>query len=823
MTKVVIVESPAKAKTINKFLGNEYVVLASFGHVRDLPSKDGSVLVEQNFDMLYENLSKSKSHLDKIIDAVKKASEVLLATDPDREGEAIAWHVVEVLKGKKVLKKDHIVKRIVFTEITKKAVLSAVANPRDIDINLVEAQQARRALDYLVGFNISPILWRKLPGSKSAGRVQSVALRLIAERDDEIENFVKREYWDISVDFLTQNKQLLPSVLTHVSEKKLEKFSLKTEQDASEIAKDLAKKDFSVEDILKKDHFRRAAPPFITSTIQQEASRKLGFTTKKTMKVAQELYEGINVSGEVNGLITYMRTDGLYLADEAIKSIRAHIGKNYGDKYLPQNPIIYKTKNANAQEAHEAIRPTNIDILPQQIESYLTSDQYRLYELIWKRTIACQMENSKSEITTVNIISNDKIYRLKAVGSVIIFDGFLKIYQEGLDDAQDEGNKIIPKVAKDEVLATDKITPRQHFTEPPARFSEASLVKKLEELGIGRPSTYSTIISVLQEREYVILEKKRFFCADRGRVVAAFLKNFFEKYVEYDFTASLENKLDDVSSGKVTRANLLTEFWGDFTANISNVKDQTPQNILEVLNQDLAKHFFSDSEGNINCKCPQCGDDKLAIRSGRFGVFIACGNYPECTYKRQVAEGTGNGEGQPEEEKFFIELGSEEKIYLKKGPYGFYLQKDEDGKAKRIAVPKEINVENLDAYQASKLIALPLMIGNHPETGKEITLGIGRYGPYILYEGQFSSVKTIEQIFNMDLNQAVEFLSSSKKGGSTSEPLGKHPSLKEDILVLSGKYGPYLKVGKKNVPIPKNEPSDIDLLRAIEIIDGYKK
>jgi len=823
MTKVVIVESPAKAKTINKFLGNDYVVLASYGHVRDLPSKDGSVLVDQNFDMLYENLIKSKKHLDIIIAAVKQAKEVLLATDPDREGEAIAWHVVEVLKNKKVLKKEHIVKRIVFTEITKKAVLGAVANPRDIDFNLVEAQQTRRALDYLVGFNISPILWRKLPGSKSAGRVQSVALRLIAERDDDIENFVKREYWDIGVDFLTSNQQMLPAVLTYVGDKKLEKFSLQNESQATEIASDLAKKDFKVEDILKKDHFRRAAPPFITSTIQQEASRKLGFTTKKTMKIAQELYEGINVSGEVNGLITYMRTDGLYMADEAIKNIRAHIGKNYGDNYLPKSPIIYKTKNANAQEAHEAIRPTNIDIIPKQIEEYLTTEQYRLYELIWKRTIACQMESSKSEITTVNITSSQNDYKLKAVGSVIIFDGFLKIYQEGFDDTQEEGSRIIPKVSKDEALATDKITPRQHFTEPPARFSEASLVKKLEELGIGRPSTYSTIISVLQEREYVILEKKRFFCADRGRVVAAFLKNFFDKYVEYDFTASLENKLDEVSSGNITRASLLTEFWGDFTANITNVKDQTPKSILEVLNHDLAKHFFGDSEGNINDKCPMCSDAKLSIRSGRFGVFIACGNYPSCTYKRQVAEGVGGSDMQQEEEKTFTDLSSGEKIYLKKGPYGLYLQKDEAGKAKRVTIPKGVNADNLDDNQASRIASLPLVIGIHPETDKEITLGIGRYGPYILYDGQFSSIKAIDQIFTMDLSQAMTLLSGLKKGAATSEPLGKHPLLNEDILLLSGRYGPYLKVGKKNVPLPKGEAGNVDLLRAIEIIDGYKK
>ncbi|MDP5110747.1 MAG: type I DNA topoisomerase [Rickettsiaceae bacterium] len=772
--KLVIVESPAKAKTINKYLGNDFKVIASFGHIRDLPSKNGSVLPEEDFSMKYEISDKSTKYVNEILKSAKKADEVYLATDPDREGEAISWHVVEVLKNKKIITEDSKFKRIAFNEITKKAVLDAVASPRSLDNNLVNAQQARRALDYLVGFTLSPILWRKLPGCKSAGRVQSVALRLICEREDEIERFKSQEYWDIMLDVLSSKGEPFTAKLSYVDGKKLEKFSIANKSAATTLVDRLKKRQLSIGAITKKQQKRNPAAPFITSSLQQEASRKLGFGAKKTMQIAQKLYEGVDINGETIGLITYMRTDGVTLSGEAISGIRSLIGRLYGNTYLPKSPRAYKSKSKNAQEAHEAIRPTDITLTPEKCAANLDKDQLKLYDLIWKRTMACQMESVVIDMVGADLISDDKAFTARATGSTITFDGFYKIYQEGRDDAEEERNKMLPPLYEGEKIDTKKIKPEQHFTEPPPRFSEASLVKRLEELGIGRPSTYASIISVLQDRNYVKVEKKRFFPNDLGRLVTAFLVGFFERYVEYDFTADLEDELDKVAEGALGWKTLLSKFWTGFNQNVDKVSDQKITDVIDYVEKSLEFHLYGEEgseEFQKNKKCPSCSDGKLSLKLGKYGAFLACSNYPDCTFKKQVSK---NESDTAEISQPFVDntkqLGQNpegEEVYLKKGPYGWYVQageaKSKKEKPKRSPVPAGINPETLELSVALKLLNLPLTVGKHPETNDEILMGIGRFGPYLKHQNKFTSIPKSIDPFTVQIGQAAEIIAAKKE------------------------------------------------------------
>jgi DNA topoisomerase-1 len=773
--KLVIVESPAKAKTINKYLGSEYKVIASFGHIRDLPSKNGSVLPDEDFAMKYEISDKSSKYVNEIISSAKNASEIYLATDPDREGESISWHIMEVLKTKKIIKDNSKFKRIAFNEITKKAVLDAVSNPRIVDSNLVDAQQARRALDYLVGFTLSPILWRKLPGCKSAGRVQSVALRLICEREDEIERFLSREFWDIKLDVLGSNNDPFIAKLTYINNEKLEKFSITNQEQAEKIVKEIKNRKFHVLSIEKKKQKRNPSAPFITSSLQQEAARKLGFSAKKTMQVAQKLYEGIDLDGETIGLITYMRTDGVTLANDAVTSIRELIEKQYGANYLPSKAIIYKSKSKNAQEAHEAIRPTDVNLLPQKISKNLDSDQFKLYDLIWKRTVACQMEAVIIDMVGADLISDDKNFVARSTGSTIAFDGFYKIYQEGLDDSKEENSKLLPPLMEGENITTKKINPEQHFTEPPPRYSEATLVKKLEELGIGRPSTYATIISVLQDRKYAVTEKKRFVPSELGRFLTAFLVGFFEKYVQYDFTAELESDLDKIADGTMAWKSLLSEFWNGFNDNINKVSDRKIGEVIEYVEKSLDYHLFGDKNTNEeiynkNKKCSTCTDGMLSLKLGKFGAFLACNNYPTCTYKKQISKSTDQGSDDDiavaNPADLNKELGLDKNgtmVTLKKGPYGWYVQLGEataskDKKAakpKRSTIPPTITPDTMTLDIALKLLNLPILVGSNLKSGEEVFMGIGRFGPYLKHQNSFTSIPKNIDPFSIDIEQAT--------------------------------------------------------------------
>lgn len=816
--KLVIVESPAKAKTINKYLGSDYKVLASFGHIRDLPSKDGSVDPKHDFAMTWELSSGGKKRLSDIIKALKDCDTLILASDPDREGEAIAWHILEELHAHKAIK-GKTVQRVVFHEITKHAITEAIQNPRTIDDNLVSAYMARRALDYLVGFTLSPVLWRKLPGSKSAGRVQSVALRLICDREIEIEKFKPEEYWTIDVDLLTSKEALITSHLIQLDGKKLEKMDLKTQAQAEEAKSKIEAQEFSVSNVERKKANRYPAPPFTTSTLQQEGARKLRFSAKKTMQIAQKLYEA--------GLITYMRTDAVNLSAEAIKACREAISKYFGEAYLPKEAKEYKTKSKNAQEAHEAIRPSDVMNTPKKMETKLDSDSYKLYELIWKRTIACQMNPAILDKVSIDFISGDKQILLRATGQVIAFDGFLKLYQESKDDDnEDEDNRILPNVENGESVKKGEIRTDQHFTTPPPRFTEASLVKKLEELGIGRPSTYATIISVLQERKYVRVEKLRFIPEDRGRIVTVFLENFFRKYVEYDFTAMLEERLDDISAGEMQWKQLLQGFWNKFIKNVDDVK---PLQITEVINridEALSYHLFPPREdGSDPRSCPDCKEGKLSVKFGKFGAFIGCSNYPECKYTKPLTdfkeEEAADTPRQPSPEDKILGEMNTQKIYLKKGPYGFYLQLGEDAtatteKPKRAALPKGLTPEEITLEQAQRLLSLPLDLGDG------IILSAGKFGPYIKQGGKSKSLTGSDTIFTMTLERAKELLS-----GVAEKPaalvIGTHPTLKTEITLNNGRYGPYLKCGKNNYALPKNlQGKEISLEEAIAVINAKK-
>lgn len=787
MTNLLVVESPSKAKTINKYLGSKYKVLASMGHIRALPKKDGSVDVNNDFKIKYEIPAKSHKAVNDLVAAMKSCDKLLLAPDPDREGEAIAWHVLEVLKQKKALKPDTPVERVVFNAITKSTVEEAIKNPRQIDMDLVNAQQARVALDYLVGFTLSPVLWKKLPGSKSAGRVQSVALRLICEREEEIEKFKNQEYWTIDADLTTDKKEKILASLTHIDGKKLDKFAIPNQDEANKIKEILEKKEYKVSSIERKQTKKNPYAPFTTSTLQQEASKKLGFSAKQTMMIAQKLYEGKDVGNGTHGLITYMRTDGVYTAPEAISKARDYIKKEYGDKYLPQKAIIYQNKVKNAQEAHEAIRPTDPSCSPNSIKKYLTDEEYKLYDLIWKRLIASQMESVIFDQVAINIETESKYGILRATGSVIKFDGFYILYninkEEDEEKTDEDSEKILPNVNEGQKLNLKEIKALQHFTEPPARYSEASLVKKMEELGIGRPSTYATILSVIQEREYVKLEKKKFIPEERGRIVIAFLKKYFLKYIEYDYTAKLEDDLDEISNGKENWIVFLKEFWKPFYDDINVALTIPSSEVIGSLMIQLKDHIFGyDKNGKLQDTCPECGKGKLTLKLGKYGAFVGCSNYPECKYIRNIATlSITEDEPTENEEKFETKLlgkDGNENVYLKKGPYGFYIQKGEDSadktkKPKRIGIPKSTKEpQNMTFEQAKGLLALPRLIGKHPEDGGEIKANIGPFGPYLMYNKAFYSVKN-DDILTIELPRAVVIIEEGKKNKKAKEETKK--------------------------------------------------
>lgn len=816
--KLVIVESPAKAKTINKYLGSDYKVLASFGHIRDLPSKDGSVNPDEDFAMTWELSPGGKKRLNDIIAAVKDADTIVLASDPDREGEAIAWHILEELTARKKIK-DKKIERVVFHEITKSAVTEAIKNPRQIDNNLVSAYMARRALDYLVGFTLSPVLWRKLPGSKSAGRVQSVALRLICDRETEIEKFKAEEYWTVDADLITKTQALIKTRLITLDGKKLEKFDLNTEAKALDAKAKIEAQDFAVSNVERKKTNRYPAPPFTTSTLQQEAARKLRFSAKKTMQIAQKLYE--------EGLITYMRTDAVNLSKEAIEACRAAILKYFGEAYLPKTAKEYKTKSKNAQEAHEAIRPAHVDETPKKLENKLDSDAHKLYELIWKRTVACQMNPAIMDKVTVDATSADGKIVLRANGQVINFDGFLKLYVESKDDSdEDDENRILPNVETGESVTKGEIRPEQHFTTPPPRFTEASLVKKLEELGIGRPSTYASIIAVLQDRKYVRVEKLRFIPEDRGRIVTVFLENFFKKYVEYDFTAQLEEYLDDISNGEMEWKKLLGGFWTKFIKNIDAVQPLQISEVIEKIDEVLSYHLFPPREDGSDPRiCPECSKGRLSIKLGKFGAFLGCSNYPECKYTKPLTDVTeemssDTPKAPNPEDKTMGELNGL-KVYLKKGPYGFYIQLGEDAtatteKPKRVALPRNLKPEDVTPEQALILASLPRQLGNGIEAN------IGKFGQYLKQGNKSKSLTGNDNIFNITLERAEEILKNVAERPA-GKILGQNPKDKADITVLSGRYGPYIKCGKNNYAIPREfKDRELTLEDALKIIAAKK-
>ena len=801
---VVIVESPAKAKTINKYLGSNYSVIASYGHVRDLPAKDGSVDTEHDFAMKWELYGDKAKQLRAIADEVKKADRVILATDPDREGEAISWHLLEWLKGRKAVPKGGAT-RVTFNEITKPAILAAMARPRDLDMDLIDAYLARRALDYLVGFNLSPVLWRKLPGAKSAGRVQSVALRLVVDREREIESFVNREYWTVAADMTSAGGAPFAARLSFWDGRKLTQFDLSNEQDAQRAKADVEAGAYTVAAVETKPVGRNPYPPFTTSTLQQEAARKLGFTASHTMRVAQSLYE--------DGAITYMRTDGVQIAGEAVAAARDMIARTYGDgpDVLPEKPRIYSTKAKNAQEAHEAIRPT--DMARQASGS---GDNARLYDLIWKRTIASQMASAKLERTAVDLAAADGRTVLRATGQVVLHPGFLAVYTETADDsdADDADGRRLPRLTQGEAAQIKAATAEQHFTEPPPRFSEASLVKRLEELGIGRPSTYASILQTLRDRSYVRMEKNRFWAEEKGRLVTAFLERFFEKYVSYDFTAGLETQLDDVSAGTLGYKTVLAEFWKDFEPKTREILDLRPSDVTVALDEFLAPFLFPPkADGSDPRLCPTCGTGRLSMRTGKFGAFISCSNYPECRYTRQFGESgeaAANGNGGP------LILGSDpatgDDVTLRSGRFGAYIQRGESEKPPRASIPKDVTVsgpEHLDL--ALRLLALPREIGIHPETGEKITASIGRYGPYLAHNGKYARLSSTEEVFDTGMNIAVAKLADAAANGgrarTAAAPLreiGPHPVSGAPMRLLAGKYGQYVADGTTNATVPKD-------------------
>lgn len=832
--QVVIVESPAKAKTINKYLGSGYEVFASYGHVRDLPAKDGSVNPDDDFRMLWDVDPKAQKRLSDIARAVKEADGLILATDPDREGEAISWHVLEVLKEKRALKAQP-VSRVVFNAITKQAVLEAMQHPRVIDAALVDAYLARRALDYLVGFTLSPVLWRKLPGARSAGRVQSVALRLVCDREREIETFVKREYWSIAVQLATPRQETFEARLVGADGKKITRLDVGTEAEAADFRAALEKADFKVRSVEAKPARRNPSPPFTTSTLQQEASRKLGFAPAITMRIAQRLYEGVDVGGETVGLITYMRTDGVDMAPEAVAGARSVIARDYGERYVPSAPRKYTAKAKNAQEAHEAIRPTELSRRPKDVIRQLEPDQAKLYELIWLRTIASQMESAELERTTVDIDAKagGRALELRATGTVIKFDGFLTLYREGSDDDEDdEESRRLPSMTAGEALASKGIKADQHFTEPPPRYSEASLVKRMEELGIGRPSTYASVLAVLRDREYVKLDKRRLVPEDKGRLVTAFLESFFDRYVEYDFTADLEEKLDRISNGELQWKDVLRDFWRDFMAAVGETKELRVSDVISALDGMLTAHIFPPKEDGSDPRiCPTCGTGRLSLKVGKFGAFIGCSNYPECKYTRPLAA-QGADEANGGDANGTRVLGTDPvtglEVTIRAGRFGTYLQLGEgkDGeKPKRSSLPKGLAPADVDLDTALALLSLPREIGLHPETGEPILAGIGRFGPYVQTGKTYANIEPGDDILAIGLNRAVALIADKqskgpgRRGAVGGRELGEHPTLGGAITVRPGRFGAYVNHGKVNATLPKDmDPEAVTLEQAVELI-----
>ena len=818
---VLIVESPGKVKSISKYLGSDYKVLASFGHIRDLPSKDGSVKPDDDFSMVWDVDARAASKIKDIAAAVKGADKLILATDPDREGEAISWHILEVLRSKNLLGKMPI-ERVAFNAITKTAVTEAILHPREINQELVDAYLARRALDYLVGFTLSPVLWRKLPGARSAGRVQSVALRLVVEREQEIEAFKAQEYWSIDAD-LSAAGGSFQTRLVQLDGKKIEKLSLTNQADADRAVAAIQSQSFSVASVEASPVRDNPKPPFKTSTLQQEASRKLGFNAKRTMQIAQGLYEGVELDGDVTGLITYMRTDGITMVGEAINECRDVIASRYGQKYVPGSARAYTNNAANAQEAHEAVRPTSFARSPEQMAKFLDADAARLYELIWKRAMASQMESAQLERTTVEVLSADKKITLRATGTVTLFDGYQVLYQEGQDDADDEGGSRLPKLAAGDATKVDSINPAQHFTEPPPRYSEASLVKKMEELGIGRPSTYASILSTLRDRAYVRMDRQRFIPEDKGRLVTTFLNSFFKRYVAYDFTADLEEKLDEISGGKLEWKTLLREFWTEFSAAVGETKDLKIRDVIDELDSVLSNHIFPAGEEGIDPrKCPSCENGRLNLKLGRFGAFVGCTNYPECKFTRQLGAKPGEGDAGPVEIGLFPD--SEDMITLRTGRFGPYVQRGEGEKPKRSGLPKGTDKSDVDLELAVKLLNLPREVGLHPEDGKKITSNFGRFGPYVYHDGIYASLPSPEDVFEIGLNHAVTLIAEKKakgpgrRGAQQLKDLGAALDGKP-IKVLKGKFGPYVSDGETNATLPEGtEPDSVTMEQALALI-----
>jgi DNA topoisomerase-1 len=819
---VVVVESPAKAKTINKYLGSDYKVLASYGHIRDLPAKDGSVKPDEDFAMDWEVDHQSAKRVKEIADALKGADRLILATDPDREGEAISWHVLEALKNRKALKgKD--VQRVTFNAITKAAVLAAIAAPRDIDMELVEAYLARRALDYLVGFTLSPVLWRKLPGARSAGRVQSVALRIIVDREVEIEKFKPQEYWSVEAAMSTLRGESFPARIAAFEGKKLKRLDIPNQEMAYAARDAIKRSQFKVAAVEAKPTKRNPPPPFTTSTVQQEAARKLGFNASRTMQVAQRLYEA--------GIITYMRTDGVSMDEGAIRELRTAIGAQFGNPYVPAEPRRYVSKIKNAQEAHEAIRPTDPTKAPKDL--HLEGDQSRLYDLIWKRAVASQMEAASIERTSVDLTEPSGKVELRASGQVILFDGFLKLYQEGRDDEEDEENRRLPQLKQGEAVKVDDVKADQHFTEPPPRFSEASLVKKLEELGIGRPSTYAAILDKLRERNYVKTDKNRFFPEDRGRLVTAFMENFFARYVEYDFTADLETQLDLVSAGELPWKKLMGDFWKSFRGAVDDIADLRIGDVIETLNEVLGSHIFPPREDGGDPRiCATCGTGKLSLRLGKYGAFVGCSNYPECKFTRQLA---GNGEA-PENaipsEGLALGDGPNGPVVLKSGRFGPYFETPnptDEAKPKRASLPRGWTAETTTLEKALALLALPREVGMHPSENEMVLAGLGRYGPYLQMGKLYANLPSIEDVFEIQMNRAVAVIEEKKAGGGKGrfgraapaalKELGESPVTGKPVKVMGGRYGPYVTDGEVNANIPKeHKPEDLTLDIALPLL-----
>jgi DNA topoisomerase-1 len=846
--KVLVVESPAKAKTINKYLGKDYEVLASFGHIRDLPAKDGSVDPDADFRMIWTLEDRGSKRVADIARALKGAEKLILATDPDREGEAISWHVVEALREKRALK-DMPIERVTFNAITKDAVQSALRQPREIDQALVDAYMARRALDYLVGFTLSPVLWRKLPGARSAGRVQSVALRLVCDRELEIETFKTQEYWSLIATLATREGGVFDARLVGADGKKITRLDIGTGAEAEAFKKDLELATFAVANVEAKPAKRHPYPPFTTSTLQQEASRKLGLAPAQTMRVAQRLYEGVDIGGETVGLITYMRTDGVDMAPEAVRAVRSVIGKEYGDRYLPDVPRKYTTKAKNAQEAHEAIRPTDMSRLPKQVAKYLEPEQARLYELIWIRTVASQMESAQLERTTADITAmvGPRKLDLRATGQVVKFDGFLTLSNESRDDDPDEDEGRLPPMKAGDPLERRRIAANQHFTEPPPRYSEASLVKRMEELGIGRPSTYAAVLQTLRDREYVRIDKKRLVPEDKGRIVIAFLESFFRRYVEYDFTADLEEQLDRISNSEIDWKQVLRDFWRDFSAAIGETKELRTTEVLDALNELLGPHIFPDKGDGSNPRtCPTCGTGQLSLKLGKFGAFIGCSNYPDCKYTRQLAASGAEGDGEGSTENGGTPgvrvLGEDpdtgQQVTLRDGRFGPFVQLGEGEKPKRSSLPKGLSPAQVDLETALKLLSLPRQVAVHPETGEPILANIGRYGPYVQHGKTYANLGKDDDVLEIGGNRAIDLIVAKESGGGgfrrgaadPGRPLGEDPGSGKPIVVKAGRFGPYVTDGETNATLPKATSAEavtldeaVSLLNARRAMGGSKK